>query len=69
MDKNSKKYKQARKAKALKYGQSVRETNKKRREEDQEREAARKRENPTPALVPGRLLREAEIAERVRQNG
>jgi hypothetical protein len=66
MDKNSKKYKQARKAKALKYGQSVRETNKKRREEDQEREAVRKRENPTPALVPGRLLREAEIAERAR---
>ncbi|MFN7318667.1 MAG: hypothetical protein ACK5S6_04055 [bacterium] len=68
MDKNSKKYKAARKAKALEYGKSVRKTNKLRREKDQEREAVLKRENPTPALVPGRLLREAEIAER-RRNG
>jgi hypothetical protein len=45
MDKNSKKYKAARKAKALEYGKQVRKTNKLRREKDQEREAVLKREN------------------------
>lgn len=66
MAKNSKKYKAARKAKALEYGKSVKAANRKIWEKDQERDAVLKRENPTPALVPGRLLREAEIAERAR---
>ncbi len=68
-DKNSKAYKSARKAKALVYGAQVRATNKKRREKDQERAAVLARENPTGVLIPGRLLRGEELAEKARQNG
>lgn len=68
MDKNSKKYKAARKARALAYGESVRKANKLRREKDQEKAAVLARENPTDILVPGRLLRGEELAERARQN-
>jgi len=65
-DKNSKKYKADRKARALAYGESVRKANKLRREKDQEKAAVLARENPTDILVPGWMIRKSEIAERSR---